>query len=297
MPILNIYSNNVKCFYRVRLCSFSALVVFIAVVFTLATPLYFIHHTGGFWIRTRTYWEKPNVHFKHKYFLLIEQENTNPLICSTFSHYKDNIIKDDCNIVKVQEIDSDKNGLQDSLKFEVLFYTNKPIRSLKLLLFFDYELKEHIHITIEAMAVIEHAVVHEVQELDFFGDLVLRQNDVLLHDGLYCVNDNSTDLNSFNLPDLLAENTDKLLSGKIANLRTLPKLGFIKDEPLSIRAKVFYATQAINYRPGFWEEVKWAWMQYVSLLIIFVYFVRKALTRLFSTKRLRSYVVVPWHGK
>ena len=55
----------------------------------------------GYWIRTRTYWEKPNVHFKHKYFLLIEENNANPLICSTFSHYKDNVIKDDCNLVKV----------------------------------------------------------------------------------------------------------------------------------------------------------------------------------------------------
>lgn len=63
---------------------------------------------------------------------------------------------------------------------------------------------------LEAMAVIEHTVAHEVQELDFVGDLVLRQTDVLLHDGLYHINDNSTDLNSFTLPDLLAENTNRL---------------------------------------------------------------------------------------
>lgn len=60
----------------------------------------------GYWIRTRTYWEKPNIHFKHKYFLMVEQENANPLICSTFTHYKDNIINDDCNLVKVISLGS-----------------------------------------------------------------------------------------------------------------------------------------------------------------------------------------------
>ena len=47
MAILDIYSNNVKYLYRVRVCSISALVVLIAIVFTLITPLVFVYHAGG----------------------------------------------------------------------------------------------------------------------------------------------------------------------------------------------------------------------------------------------------------
>jgi hypothetical protein len=88
-----------------------------------------------------------------------------------------------------------------------------------------------------------------------------------------------------------------VVSGSITNLRVLPKLGFLNDEPIIIKAEVFYATQSINYKPGFWEEVKWAWMQYLSILAIVIYFIKKGLTRMFISKRLRSYVIVPWQQK
>lgn len=134
----------------------------------------------------------------------------------------------------MKEVDNDKDGLQDSLNFEVLFFTDKPIRSLMLLLFFNYELKvftakyfnfkflfvtklkfyvcpqERIHVIVEAMSIIEYTVAHEVQELYFIGDLMLRQNNVLLHDEIYYLEDNSTDLNFFTLSDLLVENTNRL---------------------------------------------------------------------------------------
>ncbi|XP_014206992.1 transmembrane protein 231-like [Copidosoma floridanum] len=297
MAILNIYSSNVKYLYRVRACSVSAIVVIIAMLFSLVTPLYFIYHTGGFWIRTRTYWEKPNVHFKHKYFLLAERENANPVICSTFSHYKDNLINDDCHIVKVKEADNDKNTIQDSLHFEASFFTNKPVTSVMLLLFFNYELKEHIRVAVEAMTAIEHTVAHEAQELYFVGDLAIHQNSVLLHDGIYHAEDNSTDLNRFTLPELLIDNANRLLSGRVSNLRVLPNLGFISDEQVTIKAEIFYATQAIKYQPGFWEEIKWAWMQYLSIFLVIIYFVRRSLTGMFAAKSLRSFVLVPWQQK
>lgn len=63
---------------------------------------------------------------------------------------------------------------------------------------------------LEAMTVIEYTVAHEVQELHFIGDLMLRQNNVLLHDEIYYLEDNSTDLNTLSLSDLLVENSNRL---------------------------------------------------------------------------------------
>lgn len=60
------------------------------------------------------------------------------------------------------------------------------------------------------MSIIEYSVAHEVQELYFIGDLMLRQSDVLLHDGVYNVDDNTTNLNQYTLSDLLVENTNRL---------------------------------------------------------------------------------------
>lgn len=74
----------------------------------------------------------------------------------------------------------------------------------------------------------------------------------------------------------------------------MPKLGFTNDEPVKITAEILYARQPINYRPGFWEEIKWAWMQYLSILVIFIYFVKKGLTNMFSSRHLKSYISIPW---
>lgn len=63
---------------------------------------------------------------------------------------------------------------------------------------------------LEAMTVIEYTVAHEVQELNFIGDLMLRQNNVLLHDEIYYLEDNSTDLNTLSLSGLLVENSNRL---------------------------------------------------------------------------------------
>lgn len=123
MPIINAFSTNVQYIYKVRFFSVTAFVVSFFLKLMITSPLLLIYHTGGnvfffllffalqifiwleivgFWINTRTFWEKPEVNFKYKYLLVVnEQENFNPIVCSSFHHYKDNVIEDKCNMVKV----------------------------------------------------------------------------------------------------------------------------------------------------------------------------------------------------
>ena len=39
-----------------------------------------------------------------------------------------------------------------------------------------------------------------------------------------------------------------------------------------LKAKVRYPRESIRYQPGFWETVKFAWVQYVSVLLVVRYF-------------------------
>lgn len=46
--------------------------------------------------------EMPDVHFIYKYLLLAEVDSfEEPIVCSTFTTYKENDIKDYCTIIKV----------------------------------------------------------------------------------------------------------------------------------------------------------------------------------------------------
>lgn len=56
----------------------------------------------GFWIRTKTHAEMPDISFQYKYLLLMERGiEMAPIVCSTFTSYKENDISDDCSIIKV----------------------------------------------------------------------------------------------------------------------------------------------------------------------------------------------------
>lgn len=53
-------------------------------------------------MRNRMHAETPDVHFEYKYLLLAEVDPyEEPIVCSTFTTYKENEIKDHCTLIKV----------------------------------------------------------------------------------------------------------------------------------------------------------------------------------------------------
>lgn len=64
-----------------------------------------------------------------------------PIVCSTITAYQNNPIIDGCNMVKIQQVDTNKDRQKDILRFEYQFYSDKSIQSFKLLLFFEFKLK------------------------------------------------------------------------------------------------------------------------------------------------------------
>lgn len=53
-------------------------------------------------MRNRMHAETPDVHFEYKYLLLAEVDPyEQPIVCSTFTMYKENEIKDHCTLIKV----------------------------------------------------------------------------------------------------------------------------------------------------------------------------------------------------
>ncbi|KZC12730.1 hypothetical protein WN55_05330 [Dufourea novaeangliae] len=110
---------------------------------------------------------------------------------------------------KVQEIDTNSDGIKDILKFEAQFYTDKPIKSLKLLLFFNFTLKELFQVVMESIAVLNHMLNDEVQKVQFSGDLTLEQKGLLNSEGLYKMYNHSIDVADYSLEELLKQNANR----------------------------------------------------------------------------------------
>ena len=58
--------------------------------------------------------------------------------------------------------------------------------------------------------------------------------------------------------------------------------------PFQIKVRLNYPVQTLTYYSGFWQMLKWAWIQYVSILVVFIYFFRQVKTFVFSKQVLPS---------
>lgn len=88
-----------------------------------------------------------------------------------------------------------------------------------------------------------------------------------------------------------------LVSAEITNGHVITQSGFSNEEMITIQGELHYKDHLIYYQPNLWEELKWAWIQYISCFIVFVYLTNYILTFLFSNRYLNSYIVVPWKIK
>ena len=55
-----------------------------------------------------------------------------------------------------------------------------------------------------------------------------------------------------------------------------------KSNVFEINLNIKYPEQKLFYRPGFWQTMKWAWIQYFSVLIVFIYVFRFIKEHVFS---------------
>ncbi|XP_043494959.1 transmembrane protein 231-like [Polistes fuscatus] len=298
MTAIEIFSSSIYYKYKARICSLSSLIVLLFVIMSIITPLFLMFNAGGFWIKTKINSEMPDVSFQYKYLLLMERGiEMAPIVCSTFTSYKENKISDDCLIIKVREIDTNNDGKKDILKFEAQFYTDSPIKNIKLFLFFDFNLKQLFESSIQSFAIFDHTLNQDEQKIHFIADLELKQRSIIHSDHLYEIYNHSIELTDRSLLQLVSQNVNKKFSAEITNSHVITQSGFSKEDMITIQGELHYKDHLLYYQPNLWEEFKWAWIQYISCFIVFVYLINYILTFLFSNRYLNSYIVVPWKTK
>ncbi|KAK1138120.1 hypothetical protein K0M31_002604 [Melipona bicolor] len=298
MAAIEIFSSPINYKYKSKICSLNFLAVLFFILLSLISPLFIISNTGGYSLKNHVLMEKPGVSFNYKYLLLANKDyNISPVVCSTFKTYKDNEIKDDCVLIKVREIDTNIDGKKDILKFEAHFYTDQAIKSLKLLLFFNFQLKQLFKTTVESIAYLTHTLNEEVQKVHFYGDLILQQKSLLTSEGLYESYNRSIEIGDYSIDELLMQNFNRKFAAKITNKYVMEEAGYTNDNVIIIQAELVYRDHLIYYQPSIWEELKWIWIQYLSCFLVLAYIAKHVLIFLFSNRYLNCYIVKPWKNK
>ncbi|KAF1397217.1 hypothetical protein FQV23_0007970, partial [Spheniscus humboldti] len=270
--------------YRAGLCSAAALVLLLITVLTYVPPLLVAYRSHGFWLKQSAYLEQPTVRFRYE-VLFVATIGPGPgsfLAWSTFPAF--NRLQEDrlrVPLVSTREEDKNQDGKMDQLHFklELPLQPTEHVVGVQLILLFSYQLYRMSTLVMQSMAFLQFFSPVPGSQLYMNGDLKLNQRQLLNHCGLdtrynvSVVNGTSPFASDYDLTNIIAAYWDRNVTTVFSDPNPVWMTGRATDTPFIINATIpsSFSLTFFKYQPGFWEMIKFAWIQYVSILLIFLW--------------------------
>nr|XP_013815585.1 PREDICTED: transmembrane protein 231 [Apteryx mantelli mantelli] len=178
-----------------------------------------------------------------------------------------------------REEDKNQDGKMDQLyfKLELPLQSTEHVVGVQLILVFSYQLHRMSTFVMQSMAFLQFFSPLPGSHLYVNGDLKLNQRQLLNHCGLdtrynvSVINGTSPFASDYDLTNIIAAYQDRNVTTVLSDPNPVWMTGRAADTPFIINATIHYPMEVILYQPGFWEMIKFAWIQYVSILLIFLW--------------------------
>uniref|UniRef100_A0A8D2C364 Transmembrane protein 231 n=1 Tax=Sus scrofa TaxID=9823 RepID=A0A8D2C364_PIG len=284
MALHELFSHPVERGYRAGLCSKAALFLLLATALTYIPPLLVAFRSHGFWLKRSSYEEQPTVRFQHQVLLVAllgpEHAHGGFLAWSTFPAF--NRLQGDhlrVPLVSTREEDRNQDGKMDVLHFklELPLRSTEHVLGVQLILTFSYQLHRMSTFVMQSMAFLQASFAIPGSQLYVNGDLRLQQRQPLSYRGLdvrynvSVINSSSPFARDYDLTHIVAAYQERNVTTILTNPNPIWLVGRAAEAPFVINAVIRYPVEVISYLPGFWEMIKFAWVQYVSILLIFLW--------------------------
>eukprot|EP00038_Savillea_parva_P021550 m.35296 g.35296 ORF g.35296 m.35296 type:complete len:314 (-) comp5266_c0_seq1:103-1044(-) len=284
MGVYKVHSEPLRYSYHAPIISFAMFVQLFIFGLLVTLPFIIAYATAGMWVYSRCYYQQPTVLFKHEIYLSVQgSASFSQLVWSTSPAYN-KIVQEQLRVPTVRSYEEDANndGVNDwlQLEIELPLTDSESINELSIALMFDYQLHFFSDITMETMAYYQFTGSGSGSSLSTDGDLVMTQSDPLPWRGARTVyNTPVVDRTSVHASayDFAIVNQQYMNRNETTTYEhVLPtwKSDRGAGQPFTLSMRVRYRPQEICYRPGFWQEVKFGWIQYVAILIPLLFLAR-----------------------
>lgn len=281
MAFYEVYSHPALIRYKTSVCTKATLFLFVVTCLTYIAPLLVAYRSQGFWTKRSTYEEQPVVRFQYQVLLVAATSTRGDYVAwSTFPHLN-RMLGSDLRIpsLSVREEDQNRDGKLDllNLQLRLPLKAEEQVYSVQLLLTFSYQLFRMSTVVMQSLAYVQHSSSVPGAKLFINGDLRLQQRTPLPHRGLHniynasIIDGSSLFASSYNLDSIIGSYQDRNLTTVLSCPMPVWTVGRAAGSPFEINVKIRYPLEVISYRPGFWETIKLAWVQYVSVLLIFLW--------------------------
>lgn len=303
MTVIEIYSHSIVNRYKSSLCTKASLFVLVTLVLTFIPPLLIAYRSQGFWLTTNTYQEQPDIKFKKQALVILETQQPGQFLAwSTYSNFN-SLLQSNLRIPTVQSTESDVNGdgKFDQLNFTIQFplTSTESITSVQVVLVFDFKLYRMSTFQMESLAYITYSSLTPGASFTTFGDLRMYQKTPLRHRGTdtrfntAIINSTSIFAADYDLTTILGNYVQRNITTVYAPNYPVWKSGRGATQPFTIEVIVNFPTETITYTPGFWELIKWGWVQYVTILLLFLWMFKKINVAVFSSQVFQTIVERP----
>ncbi|KAG7453681.1 transmembrane protein 231 [Solea senegalensis] len=264
-----------------------------------------------FWIKRSTYEEQPVVRFQYKALLMAATSLQGDFVAWSTFPLLNNMLEANLRIpaISVREEDQNQDGKLDLLifKLQLPLKAEEQVYSVQLLLTFSYQLFRMSTVVMQSLVYVQHSSSVPGAKLFISGDLRLQQRAPLPHRGLYnvynvsVIDGSSPFASAYDLENIIRSYQDRNLTTVLSCPTPVWTIGRAAGSPFELNAEIRYPLEVIRYpsiivstcassgqldllmefpaltvsstyRPGFWETIKFAWIQYVSVLLIFLWF-------------------------
>lgn len=281
MTLTTVYKKTSQTKYMTPTCSVAMLFHILSIATIIVVPAIVGFYTRNLWVSDMTYYEQPHVLFKYRLIAQLQNSQGESKVWSTWSYYN-TLVQDILSVptVSVDDLDTDRDGLTDQLNITLQF-TEGDISSCQALLIFQYQLSDLCDLVMETPLYIQSTVTD--QQIVVFGDMSLQQRQTLQPHNPHTVYNSSLIpqpalLESYDIINILKSVSGRSLSTKLEELYSASS----PSEHFTISYLINIPPQNIRYEPGFWEAMKYAWIQYITLLVIARYIVCAVRTFVFQ---------------
>ena len=287
MYYYELFSHADRFSHRAHLISSSSCVFILCTTLTFLSPFLLTYYTGDFWPQESIYSEQPQLDNNTKYILIAENNGAdNRIFLSSYStldrNFQNNII---FGSTSETAYDIDQDGLIDQLfiSFDLIFSQSTTlISNINIWLICQYQLSGKQQINMETMALVNIVPSSSITPLSnlnitVYGQLVFQQKKPIQSAG----NDSTYNQSIINPEDFSSSlDLDSILDDYFSRTYyttyetqytwITPRTTTADTNKLTVNIVVNNGRQAIRYVPGFWQNFKWGWIQYISVLLPFM---------------------------
>lgn len=290
-------------------CSTAYVFTVLVRLINIVAPFLLAYAMNNLWLREVTEDVQPEVHFTHELMVMVEGSQ-GTMLWSTESVFNKAYRASGqlrSSQVSSVETDADRDGVPEGLDVtvQVPLKAGETVNHARCLLFFNYKIKEHVTLEMDSLAYIDVSSPSNGRGAWVDAELRLRQRDVLpyksrlsypspLPKGTGGEGVGTADLLHKELLGKYTERNFTTVLDHMYHVWTPGMPGSATDAVrFELKAHIRYPREQIRYRPGFWETLKFAWVQYVSVLLVVRYFTQMVTNFVFENNVLETTVIRP----